>query len=330
MSGAADEITVRRNREAFDALELKPRVLRRLTGGNTRLELLGRSLKHPLIVAPMAFQKLVCAEGEEATALAASAQEALMVLSCQASIPMEKAFAAGPACRWFQLYFQPCREDTITLVRRAQACGYEAIVLTCDAPVIGIRNQEQRAGFQLPAHVRPVNLQGFAVPDLPPLQEDESAVFDRLGSFAPTWDDISWLREHTDLPILLKGILRADDAEMAIKSGASGIIVSNHGGRTLDTAVPSITALPAIAEQVAGRVPVLLDGGIRRGSDVLKAIALGAAAVLVGRPILYGLAVAGARGVSHVLRILRDELEITMALNGCRTLPDITLDLIAD
>ena len=324
---AADELTHGRNIEAWSELELIPRVLRPLAGGHTRIELLGRERPHPILVAPMAFHRLAHPDGELATALAAAALGAGLVVSTQASCRLEDVAGTflpgedrGPL--WFQLYLQPDRAFTLDLVQRAEAAGYEALVLTVDAPVQGARDRERRAGFRLPAGVRAVNLDGLRSPPPTRLLAAQSALFDDLLLHAPTWDDVSWLRSVTRLPVLLKGVLYADDARLAIEHGISGLIVSNHGGRTLDTAITTAAALPALVETVQGRVPLLVDGGIRRGSDVLKAMALGASAVLVGRPVLHGLANAGAQGVAHVLRLLRDELEIAMALTGCRTLAD--------
>jgi 4-hydroxymandelate oxidase len=320
--GAADEITVRWNREAFDGIAFSPRVLRGGSGGHTRLSLFGREYKHPIFVAPMALQKLAHKDGEIATAIAAEAQDAGMVLSAQASIPMEDVYRIGATCRWFQLYIQPKREATIALVRRAEAAGFEVLVVPVDAPVNGARTREHRAGFQLPPEISAVNLQGLPAPETTILSPDGSVVFDHLVALAPTWDDIAWLKGQTRLPIVLKGILASEDAAHAMALGVDGIIVSNHGGRTLDTAPATIEVLPEIAAVTQGRIPILLDGGIRRGTDVLKAIARGASAVLVGRPIIYGLAVDGTLGAAHVLRLLRDELEMAMALTGCRTLAD--------
>ncbi len=324
--GAADEITARWNREAFDRLAIMPRVLAGGPGGTTGLTLLGHAYAHPIFVAPVAYQKLAHPEGELAAAAAAAAQDACMVLSTLASVTLEAAAETGATCRWFQLYLQPARAATLSLVRRAEAAGYTALVVTVDAPVNGVRNREHRAGFALPPGIAAENLTGAAPP--PPLAPGASAVFDRFMATAPTWEDVAWLRSETTLPIVIKGVLSAEDAVRAIEAGAAAIVVSNHGGRTLDTLPATIDVLPEVARAVAGRVPLLLDGGIRRGTDVLKALALGASAVLVGRPVVYGLAAGGAYGVAHVLRLLRDELEIAMALSGCRTLADIGSDLI--
>ncbi|MDR7094194.1 alpha-hydroxy acid oxidase [Hydrogenophaga laconesensis] len=324
---AADELTLARNAEAWQSLELLPRVLRPMAGGHTRVDLLGRTWAHPLLVAPMAYQRLAHPHGEQATALAAAALGAGMVFSTQASMPLEQIATTflpepGRGPLWFQLYLQPDRDFTRELVQRAESAGFEALVLTVDAPVQGARDAERRAGFRLPAHVSAVNLVGMRPPPVRALHPGQSALFDDLLTHAPGWEDVAWLRSITRLPILLKGVLHPDDARQAIASGASGLIVSNHGGRTLDTAVTTAKALPCIADAVQGDVPLLVDGGIRRGTDVLKAIGLGASAVLIGRPVLHGLANAGATGVAHVLRLLRDELEIAMALTGCRTLAE--------
>lgn len=326
--GAADEITVRWNREAFGRLALNPRVLRGGSGGNTRLTLFGREFKHPIFVAPMSLQKLAHEHGEIATAIAADAQDACMVFSAQASVPMEDAFGAGATCRWFQLYLQPTRAATVQLVRRAEATGFEVLVVTVDAPVSGARTREHRAGFTVPSGITPVNLDSLPRPPPPVLTRDQSVVFDHFMALATTWEDLVWLKTQTKLPIVIKGILNEDDGRHAVDIGIDGIIVSNHGGRTLDTTPAAIDVLPEIAEATEGRVPLLLDGGIRRGTDVLKALARGASAVLVGRPIIYGLAVDGTLGVAHVLRILRDEFEMAMALTGCRTLAEIGPHLI--
>lgn len=333
--GAADELTLRTNRAAWDRLELWPRVLRPLAGGHTRVELLGRTLAHPILLAPLAFQKLAHADGELASAHAAAALGAGLVLSTQSSVPMEDVARAmqsepGRGPLWFQLYMQHDRGHTLELVQRAERAGYEALVLTVDAPSSGARDRERRADFRLPPQVRAVHLD--TLPPLGPrsLQAGQSALFDALLAQAPTWDDVSWLQSRTRLPLLLKGVLHPLDARQALGLQVAGLVVSNHGGRTLDTTPSTATALPRIVQEVGGRMAVLVDGGIRRGTDVLKAMALGADAVLLGRPYLYGLANAGAVGVAHVLRLLRDELEIAMALTGCRTLDQASPALLGN
>jgi 4-hydroxymandelate oxidase len=316
--GAADELTLRANREAYGRIRLRPRVLGDFRGANTRVELFGRTFAHPLLVAPMAFHRLAHPQGEIATAFGAAALEAGMVVSMQASVALEEIAAATAGPKWFQLYLYAERSFTESLVRRAEAAGYEALVVTVDAPVHGVRNREQRAGFRLPAGVEPVNLR-----EMPPLPVCESPFDPAYLATLPGWDSLAWLKSITRLPVLLKGVLCADDAARAVAEGLDGVIVSNHGGRTLDTLPAAIDALPRVAERVAGRVPVLCDGGIRRGTDVLKALALGADAVLLGRPVFHGLSVAGATGVAHVLKILRTELEVAMLLAGCPTIGTI-------
>ncbi|MGH8807760.1 MAG: alpha-hydroxy acid oxidase [Noviherbaspirillum sp.] len=320
--GSADEITLRDNRAAFDRMRMKGRVLTEVRGGHTRLELFGREYAHPILLAPVAYQRLFHPDGELASVLGAAAMGAGMVVSTLASTSLEDIAAGAHAPLWFQLYLQADRTRTLELVRRAEAAGYAALVVTVDAPIAGIRNREQRAGFVLPPQVRAVNLDGGALP-AGDTRSGGSAIFDGLMAATPTWRDIDWLATETRLPLLVKGILDADDARRALDHGASGIVVSNHGGRTLDTLPATIDALPPIADVLAGRAPLLLDGGIRRGSDIFKAIACGASAVLIGRAYIHALASAGALGVAHALRILHEELEINMALNGCATLQAI-------
>ena len=332
--GAADEITLRANRSAWDALTLAPRVLRPLAGGHTRCKLLGRTLAHPIMLAPVAFQRLAHPDGELATAYAAAALGAGLVLSTQASQPLEAVAQAmlGDAGRgplWFQLYLQPDRGQTRALVQRAEAAGYEALVLTVDAPCSGVREREWRAGFRLPPGIRAVNLP-VGAGALASGGAGSSALFNGLLHHAPTWDDVQWLQSITRLPVLLKGVLHPEDARTALAHGVAAVIVSNHGGRTLDTTPSTASVLPRIADATGGALPLLVDGGIRRGTDVLKAVALGASAVLVGRPIVWGLAHSGAAGVAHVLRLLRDELEAAMALTGCATLAQAGREILAD
>ena len=334
---AADGLTRHDNAAAWQRLRLWPRVLRPLAGGHTRCSLLCRPWPSPLLVAPTALHRLAHPDGEAASALAAAALGCGYVLSTLSSLPLEDVArcvlpdpARGPL--WFQLYWQPDRGLVAELLQRAEAAGFEAIVLTVDAPCQGVRDAERRSGFTLPAGVTAAHLHGRpAVPIAVPA--GGSQLFDGLLHHAPTWDDIAWLRAHTRLPLLLKGVLHPADARQAAALGLAGLIVSNHGGRVLDTTPATADALPRIADALAAgpdAAPALLvDGGIRRGTDVLKALALGAQAVLVGRPVLHGLAVGGAPGVAHVLRLLRDEFEAAMALTGCRTLADIQRDLLA-
>lgn len=322
--GAADELTLRANRGAFDHIRLNGRVLADLAGGHTRLDLFGAKLSHPILMAPVAHQRLFHPTGELGAVQAASAIGAGVVVSSMASTLLEDIAAQVVGVPlWFQLYIQPDRNFTEALVRRAEASGYTALVLTVDAPVSGVRNREQRAQFRLPPGIESVNLRGMALPSAVSRGPTDSRLFDDLLRSAPTWKDLAWLRGLTTLPIIVKGVLSPDDAQQAADLGAAGIIVSNHGGRTLDTLPATIEALPAVTRRVGERLPVLLDGGIRRGTDVLKALALGARAVMVGRPWVHGLAVAGPLGAAHALKILREEFEVAMALTGCATLKDI-------
>lgn len=336
---AADERCLQANRSAWDALPLWPRVLRPLAQGHTRIQLLGQEYAHPLIVAPVTFQRLAHADGEQASAYAAAALGAGFTLSTQASLPLEVPARAvlgtsGRGPLWFQLYLQHDKGFTRELVQRAERAGYEALVLTVDAPVSGVRDRERRAGFHLPAGIGAVNLQGLG--KAPASTALDGSLCAGVLRHAPTWDDLAWLQAQTRLPVLLKGILHPEDALQAARLQAAGIIVSNHGGRTLDSAPATATALARIMRALrphcdcAPALPVIVDGGIRRGTDVLKAMALGASAVMVGRPIVWGLAHAGAAGVAHVLRLLRDELEMAMALTGCATFADATPALFAD
>ena len=322
--GSADELTLADNLAAFRRVRLAGRVLADLAAGHTRLELFGDDFAHPILLAPVALHKLAHEHGEIASALGASAMRAGMVVSTEASVPLEAIADVARTPQWFQLYIQADRDYTLSLVRRAEAAGYRALVVTVDAPVSGVRNREQRAGFVAPAGIDAVNLRGMQQPPVHVARAGENAFFGSpLPAAAPTWNDIAWLAASTRLPIVLKGILAPADAERALAHGAAGIVVSNHGGRTLDTLPATIDALPPVARAVRGRAPILLDGGIRRGSDVLKALELGADAVMIGRAYLHGLAAAGAPGVAHVLQILHAELEVAMALTGCRTLADI-------
>ena len=333
--GAADELTIESNRTAWDAMTLWPRVLNDLRGGHTRCKIFGDTLAHPIILAPVATQCLFHPQGEVASVLAASVMGGAAVVSTQASISLENIASdvaehlraeanqtATPAggLLWFQLYWQGGRDATLALLKRAETAGYRVLVLTVDAPISGARNREQRAGFSVPVQAAQSNI----LPAIfPPLTENMSTVFDGFMAIAPTWDDIAWLIKQTQLPMLLKGVMHTEDASKAMHIGAAGIVVSNHGGRVLDTTPATASVLKDVVQLVKGEVPILVDGGIRRGTDIVKAHALGASAVMIGRPYIHALATAGALGVAHLIRILREELEITMALTGCKTLEEI-------
>lgn len=312
------------NERALAAIRLLPRPLRDVRGGHTRLMLCGQSLEHPILLAPVAYQRLFHADGESASAMAAVAQGGQCLISSLASQPFSAICNAGKSNSgygsWFQLYWQGNRPRTLRLLQRALAAGCSAVVLTVDAPV-------KVATLPLPEGISAANLE----PSAPPAPvAGGSAVFDGWMAQAPTWDDLAWLRTQTTLPLLIKGILHPDDAGRALDKGCDGIIVSNHGGRVVQGTPASIDALPHIVRRVAGRIPVLFDGGIRHGRDVFVAVACGATAVLIGRPYIWGLAANGAMGVAHVIRLLRDELEMTMALTGCAHLSDINPNCLAD
>lgn len=328
LAGAGDQTTLSANEAAFEHVSLTPRVLRPLAGGSTQTSLLGQTLAAPFMIAPFAYQRLLHQSGEVAKANAAEAQSIKMILSAQSSQRIETVRAAAPGADWFQLYWMHSRETTRELAEIAISAGFKALVLTVDAPVQGVRDREIEAGFQLPADVSAVNLAGLSNSRFAPLEGAESFVFDRIAHALPTWDDVAWLIDAVKVPVLLKGILHPQDAVLAVNTGAAGIIVSNHGGRVLDRAPSTLAQLPAVIDEVGPDYPVLMDGGIRRGVDIFIAIALGAKAVLVGRPVVCGLAVAGELGVSHVLRLMRDELEIAMLLSGCSTIEDISRDMV--
>ncbi len=309
-----------RNTQALKRVALMPRPLRIFRSLSTQLTLFGQSFDHPIILAPVAYQKLFHPDGELASAMAASAQRAQVVISSLASCLIEDIVAcfhqevaavnAAPA-PWFQLYWQAGKDATLQLLQRAESAGCSAVVLTVDAPA-------KVASLQLPAGIHAVNL-------APALQEASPGGFGirNLMVQAPTWDDVAWLRRQTKLPLIVKGMLHPDDAAQAVDLGCDGVVVSNHGSRTLPAAPASIDCLPAVVQRVNGQVPVLFDSGVRTGQDVFAALAQGASAVLVGRPYIWALAADGAMGVAHLIRLMRDELEIIMALTGCAGLKDI-------
>jgi 4-hydroxymandelate oxidase len=326
--GAGDERTMRRNNEAFGEIRLKPRVLVDVSRVDTSIELFGQAMPHPILLAPTAYHKLSHHEGELATARGAQAAAATLVVSSYATTDVEEIARATAQPLWFQLYVHPDRGFTRDLVARAVAAGCSAVCITVDSPVFGARNREARTRFALPAGVSAKHLAplGGAAQQAGHVAAD--GVYSPVTDASLQWKDITWLCSLTSVPVILKGILTPEDARRAIDHGAAGIIVSNHGGRNLDTLPATIEALPGIAKAVDGRIAVLLDGGIRRGTDVLKALALGASAVLIGRPYVWGLAVGGAAGVTEVVRILCDELRAAMALCGLPDISCITADVL--
>jgi 4-hydroxymandelate oxidase len=316
--GAGDEHTLGWNQRAYTEIKLRSRILVDVSHIDTSVRLFGRELPHPIVMAPTAYHKLVHPDGEIATVRGASAAHATMIVSSFATVKIEDvARAASGSPLWFQLYVQPDRGFTRALVQRAEAAGCQALCVTVDTPVLGARNRETRIAFKLPEGMTQANLEGLPeVATNPTHRPPEGAIYSAVLEPRLTWKDVDWLRGFAKVPVLLKGVMDADDAKRSVDVGVSGLIVSNHGARNLDTVPATVTALPRVADVVAGRIPILVDGGIRRGTDVLKALALGASAVAIGRPYLYGLAVDGSNGVSRVVQILLNELEMAMALTG--------------
>lgn len=317
--GAGDEITLRDNRAAFARQAILPRVMRDVSSVDPSVEVLGRRWPSPIFIAPTALQRMAHPDGELATARAAAARGVTMVVSTSSSTDMaEIASVGGP--RWFQVYLLADPGARRALVERAVAQGYEAMVLTVDLARIGRRERDLRVGFRIPEGVDIPNVAIAA--GVTPAEVASVAFVDRM-----TWPDLEWVAGF-GLPVIVKGILHPDDARLAIEHGAAGIGVSNHGGRQLDGAIASLDALPAVVDAVAGRVPVLLDGGVRRGTDVLVSLALGATAVGIGRPVIWGLAVDGEAGVGNILDLLGNELANAMALAGAARVADLDPDLV--
>lgn len=317
---AGDELTLRENRRAFDRWVIPHRVLVDVSNLEPGTTILGREEPLPILLAPTAFQRMAHPEGELATARAARALGAIMIVSTIATVSLEQIAETGVR-RWFQLYVLKDRDFTAGLVRRAHEAGYEALVLTVDTPLLGRRLRDERHRFQLPPGTEMANLQGAGLPES--AGSGLSSFFLSRHDDSLTWEDLAWLRSLSPLPLLLKGLVTRDDARRAVEAGVEGIIVSNHGGRQLDGGLATLDALPEVADVAAGRMDVLVDGGIRRGTDVIKALALGARAVCVGRPYLWGLAAGGEAGVRQILELLRDDLLLAMALAGLPSVRDI-------
>ena len=329
--GSGDEVTLKANSAAFERVKLRPRVLVDVSRCELSTRILGAPIGIPLGVAPMAYHCLAHEGGEVTTARAAGAVGGLMVVSTFSSRTLEDVAAAASGPLWLQIYCFRRREVTEALIRRAEAAGYSALVLTVDTPRLGRRERDIRNGFSLPAHVRAVNFDPYLTQTSHVREPGASAIATQTRETVDptlTWEAIGWLRSLTRLPILLKGVLTAEDAARSASLGIEGLIVSNHGGRQLDGSVAALDALSEVVEAVADRCDVLVDGGIRRGTDVLKALALGARGVLIGRPIFWGLAAGGEEGATHILSLLRDELEHAMALSGRPTLAHIDRSLV--
>lgn len=319
--GAGNEWGVNNNRNAFLGYHLVPRVAQSNEPADISITLFDKQFPSPLIIGPCAFHKLAHPQGELATARATSKNNSIMTLSTMSTYSIEEVASASNSTKWFQLYVYTNTELTLNLITRAEKCGYTALVVTVDAPMMGLRLRDIHNTFSLPSSIQAANFREIGLANLSDKTAGSSIKDYTDKQFATvTWETIDWLRKHTKLPIILKGILNPDDAFEAINHGVSGLIISNHGGRQLESVVAPIDALPAIAKAVQNRIPLIVDGGIRSGEDILKAIALGAHAVMIARPILWGLAVAGEEGVSVVLDKLQRELVTAMRLVGCQSL----------
>lgn len=331
--GADDELTVRENRLAWQRIMFKPRVLVDVSQRDLSTTVLGQPIAFPVLTSPCGFNALAHPDGETAVARATTALNTIQVVSTAATYSLEEVARSAPdGLRWFQLYCYRDRGITKSLVERAVAAGYRALCLTVDTPLVGHRERDIRNHFGLPPGLRMKNLEGHGRLDQLSSDGDGSALAKYIQNIwdpGLTWESVDWLRSLSSLPLVLKGVISSEDARLAVEHGVQGIIVSNHGGRQLDGTIATASALPEIVAAVQGQAEVFIDGGIRRGSDVLKALALGARAALIGRPYLWGLAVNGEAGVTRVLSLLKSELDLCMALAGAPTIDRITPDLIA-
>ena len=318
-SGSGDEITLRRNRQALDEQCLRPRVMVDVREIDTHITLLGQRLPHPILLAPTSSHLLAHPQGEIEMVRGAGAAGAITVISTSSTCSIEEIAKVATSPLWFQLYVVEDREKVKALIQRAESAGCRALCITVDLPYIYARNRETKIAGDTPQ---------FFYPHLDVTARPGSAGGKAGRSRGFTWKDMEWIASVAKIPVLLKGILDPEDADIAVKSGAAGIIVSNHGGRGLDSLPATLQALPAIAEKVAGRIPVLADGGIQRGTDILKFMAHGASAVLIGRPCLYALGAAGAHGVQHMIEILRAEFEAAMGLCGRTSIAAIDRSLL--
>ena len=330
-SGARDEVTLKRNRSIFNEYELLPRVLRDVSIVETNCTILNNKIDTPILIAPVAMQEMAHKDGEIGTAKAAARQNTIMTHSTISNKSIEEV---GPVHSklFFQLYFSKDRSFTEDMLQRCKKAGYKAIVFTVDAPRLGTRERDERNSFKMPSHLKLGNFAGTKFEQFDKIEKYEGSRMnvhsDHLFDPSLTYEIIPWIKEKSGLPVIVKGILRPDDAAQALRSGADGIMISNHGGRQLDTAVPTLKQIEPIRKEVGEEVMIIVDGGIRRGTDILKCLALGANAVQIGRPLLWGLHHDGQKGVELVLDILRKELMEAMILTGCRNIKEITRDLV--
>ncbi|CAL9095003.1 unnamed protein product [Musa acuminata var. zebrina] len=324
-SGAEDQWTLKENRNAFSRILFRPRILIDVSNIDMTTTVLGFNISMPIMIAPTAMQKMAHPEGEYATARAASAANTIMTLSSWATSSVEEVASTGPGVRFFQLYVYKDRDVVRQLVKRAERAGFKAIVLTVDTPRLGRREADIKNRFTLPPFL---TLKNFEDLDLGKMERtNDSGLASYVASQVDrslSWKDVKWLQTITSLPIIVKGVMTAEDTRLAIQAGVAGIVVSNHGARQLDYVPATINCLEEVVKAARGQVPVFLDGGIRRGTDVFKALALGASGVFIGRPVVFALAADGEAGVRKVLQMLRDELELTMALSGCTSLKEIS------
>ncbi len=329
-SGAGDEITLQENHAAYERINLKPRVLRDISQRDLTTTVLGQQISMPILVAPTAFHQMAHPDGELATARGTGRANTIMILSTLSTCALEDVLAEASGPVWFQLYIYKDRGATLSLIQRAESAGCRALAVTVDAQIWGRRERDARNRFRLPKGMSMRNLATAGKGHFPAGEEGSGLARYVTWQFEPslTWKEIEWICANTRLPVLLKGVLHPEDARLAANHGAAGVIVSNHGGRQLDTVPASVDVLSEIVAAVEGRIEVFVDGGIRRGTDAVKAVALGARAVGVGRPIIWGLAVDGEKGVKRVLDILRSEFDVAMALCGCSRVAEIDKDLL--
>ncbi|AXC16024.1 L-lactate dehydrogenase (plasmid) [Acidisarcina polymorpha] len=326
--GSGDDCTLRKNRAAFGHLEIMPALPRDVSKLDTTVRLFGREHSSPILLSPVGFHQLFHPNGERETVEGANQSDITLIASCFSTVTFEEMQRASSKPLWFQLYVQNDRGFTRELLERVVAAGAEAICVTVDLPTNAARDRERRADFDIPSWMGRANLEGMSSALAHASHASVGNLYNEARAADVTWQDFTWMRSFLKVPLLVKGILRAEDAEAAKDAGCDGVIISNHGGRALDGVPASITVLPEIAERIGGSMAVLLDGGVRRGIDVFKAIACGAHAVTIGRPYIYGLSTGGASGVATIVEILRREFAMAMSLSGCASIKSLKRDFV--